>query len=85
MSAPISDFWKKTSESKIPKTYAGLLNLEQTDYLDLLGDLYEKWESTQFPINQAREELGCAWFCIILFAALCLCVVAAILTLFLRP
>lgn len=30
------------------------LNAEQTDYLDLLSDLYEKWESTQFPISRAR-------------------------------
>src|SRR4051812_15274475 len=30
------------------------LNAEQNDYLDLLSDLYEKWESTQFPVNRAR-------------------------------
>ena len=30
------------------------LNVEQTDYLDLLSDLYEKWESAQFPIHRAR-------------------------------
>jgi len=30
------------------------LNTEQTDYLDLLSDLYEKWENTQFPISRAR-------------------------------
>jgi antitoxin component HigA of HigAB toxin-antitoxin module len=30
------------------------LNPEQSDYLDLLSDLYEKWESTQFPINRAH-------------------------------
>ncbi|CAN5303111.1 hypothetical protein BH20VER2_BH20VER2_11430 [soil metagenome] len=30
------------------------LNAEQTDYLDLLSDLYEKWESAQFPIHRAR-------------------------------
>jgi HTH-type transcriptional regulator/antitoxin HigA len=29
------------------------LNAEQTDYLDLLSDLYEKWDSTQFPISRA--------------------------------
>ena len=29
------------------------LNAEQADYLDLLSDLYEKWESTQFPLSQA--------------------------------
>lgn len=72
-----------TIHAKIPKTYAGLmemhllrpihdqvdaenaaemidllaghkLNAEQNDYLDLLSDLYEKWESTQFPISRAR-------------------------------
>jgi len=30
------------------------LNPEQSDYLELLSDLYEKWESAQFPIAQAR-------------------------------
>lgn len=69
--------------SKIPKTYAGLmerhlirpihdqvdadnaaemidllaghvLNAGQSDYLELLSDLYEKWESAQFPIAQAQ-------------------------------
>lgn len=30
------------------------LNAEQVDYLDLLSDLYEKWESAQFPISRAR-------------------------------
>ena len=30
------------------------LNAEQDDYLDLLSDLYEKWENAQFPINRAR-------------------------------
>jgi HTH-type transcriptional regulator/antitoxin HigA len=30
------------------------LNAEQEDYLDLLSDLYEKWENTQFPVNRAR-------------------------------
>jgi HTH-type transcriptional regulator/antitoxin HigA len=72
-----------TTYAKIPKTYAGLmemhllrpihdqvdaedaaemidllaghkLNAEQNDYLDLLSDLYEKWESAQFPISRAR-------------------------------
>ncbi len=74
---------RATIHAKIPKTYAGLmemhllrpihdqvdaenaaemidlfaghkLNAEQNDYLDLLSDLYEKWESTQFPISRAR-------------------------------
>jgi len=30
------------------------LNAEQSDYLDLLSDLYEKWESAQFPIAHAK-------------------------------
>ena len=30
------------------------LNAEQADYLDLLSDLYERWESTQYPIARAR-------------------------------
>jgi HTH-type transcriptional regulator / antitoxin HigA len=71
-----------TPYSKIPKTYAGLmemhlirpihdqvnadnasemidllaghtLNAEQSDYLELLSDLYEKWEGAQFPIARA--------------------------------
>ncbi len=29
------------------------LNAEQADYLDLLSDLYEKWESAQFPLSRA--------------------------------
>jgi HTH-type transcriptional regulator/antitoxin HigA len=30
------------------------LNAQQNDYLDLLSELYEKWESAQFPITRAR-------------------------------
>ena len=30
------------------------LNAEQTDYLDLLSDLYEKWERAQSPLQAAR-------------------------------
>jgi len=30
------------------------LNAEQSDYLDLLSDLYEKWESAQSPLKAAR-------------------------------
>lgn len=30
------------------------LNAEQSDYLDLLSDLYEKWESAQFPVAHAK-------------------------------
>ncbi len=71
-----------TPYTKIPKTYAGLmerhllrpihdrvdaenavemidllagheLNSQQADYLDLLSDLYEKWESAQSPLRRA--------------------------------
>ena len=30
------------------------LNGEQDDYLDLLSDVFEKWEDSQFPINLTR-------------------------------
>lgn len=30
------------------------LNAEQMDYLDLLSDLYERWEGAQFPVKAAR-------------------------------
>jgi HTH-type transcriptional regulator/antitoxin HigA len=30
------------------------LNAEQMNYLDLLSDLYERWESAQFPVTAAR-------------------------------
>ncbi|HWA88267.1 MAG TPA: helix-turn-helix domain-containing protein [Opitutus sp.] len=30
------------------------LNAEQSDYLELLSDLYEKWENAQFPIARAE-------------------------------
>ena len=30
------------------------LNAEQMDYLDLLSDLYERWETAQFPVKVAR-------------------------------
>src|SRR5688572_32986324 len=30
------------------------LNREQADYLDMLGDVFEKWESEQFPIHDER-------------------------------
>lgn len=28
------------------------LNAEQADYLDLLSDVFEKWEDSQFPIKR---------------------------------
>ena len=36
------------------------LNAEQADYLDLLSDLYEKWENAESPLKRARgaELLG---------------------------
>jgi HTH-type transcriptional regulator / antitoxin HigA len=30
------------------------LNREQADYLDMLSDVFEKWESDQFPIHEER-------------------------------
>jgi HTH-type transcriptional regulator/antitoxin HigA len=30
------------------------LNAQQNDYLDLLSELYEKWERAQFPISRTR-------------------------------
>jgi len=30
------------------------LNRDQADYLDLLSDVFEKWENFQFPINQTK-------------------------------
>jgi HTH-type transcriptional regulator/antitoxin HigA len=36
------------------RLYTGFtLNAEQADYLDLLSDLYEKWENTQLPLSRA--------------------------------
>ena len=35
------------------------LNQDQADYLDLLSDVFEKWEDFQFPINRTKPgEMG---------------------------
>ncbi len=52
---PIHDQVDAENATDIIDLLAGhKLNAEQTDYLDLLSDLYEKWESAQFPISGAR-------------------------------
>ncbi len=51
---PIHDQVDADNAAEMIDRLAGhVLNTEQTDYLDLLSDLYEKWESTQFPLSQA--------------------------------
>lgn len=52
---PIHDQSDAENAAEMIDLLAGFdLNSEQIDYLDLLSDLYEKWESSQFPINHAR-------------------------------
>ena len=52
---PIRDQVDAENAAEIIDLLAGhALNAEQTDYLDLLSDLYEKWETAQFPISRAR-------------------------------
>jgi HTH-type transcriptional regulator/antitoxin HigA len=51
---PIRDQVDADNASEMIDLLAGhTLNAEQADYLDLLSDLYEKWESIQFPVHQA--------------------------------
>jgi HTH-type transcriptional regulator/antitoxin HigA len=51
---PIRDQVDADNAAEMIDRLAGhALNAEQTDYLDLLSDLYEKWESTQFPLSRA--------------------------------
>ena len=51
---PIHDQVDADNATEMIDLLAGhALNTEQADYLDLLSDLYEKWESTQFPLSQA--------------------------------
>ncbi|MEO6244368.1 MAG: helix-turn-helix domain-containing protein [Opitutaceae bacterium] len=51
---PIHDQVDAGNAAEIIDQLAGhALNPEQADYLDLLSDLYEKWENTQFPLSQA--------------------------------
>lgn len=52
---PIHDQVDAENAAEIIDLLAGhKLNAEQADYLDLLSDLYERWENTQFPIAAAR-------------------------------
>lgn len=58
---PIRDQVDADNAAEVIDLLAGhALNAEQADYLDLLSDLYEKWEAAQFPIKRARggELLG---------------------------
>ena len=51
---PIRDQVDADNASEMIDLLAGhTLNAEQADYLDLLSDLYEKWESPQFPLSRA--------------------------------
>lgn len=51
---PIRDQVDADNAAEMIDMLAGhTLNAEQTDYLDLLGDLYEKWENLQFPLSRA--------------------------------
>ena len=51
---PIRDQVDADNAAEMIDLLAGrTLNAEQADYLDLLSDLYEKWESTQFPLSRA--------------------------------
>jgi HTH-type transcriptional regulator/antitoxin HigA len=51
---PIRDQVDADNAAEMIDQLAGhALNAEQADYLDLLSDLYEKWESTQFPLSRA--------------------------------
>lgn len=52
---PIHDQVDAANAAEMIDLLAGhKLNGEQSDYLDLLSDLYEKWEDAQFPISAAQ-------------------------------
>lgn len=52
---PIHDQTDADNAVEIIDLLAGhRLNAEQADYFDLLSDLYERWESVQFPMSGAR-------------------------------
>ena len=52
---PIHDQVDAENAARMIDLLAGhKLNAGQDDYLDLLSDLYEKWESAQFPVSRAR-------------------------------
>ena len=54
---PIRDLVDAQNAARMIDLLAGhKLNAEQTDYLDLLGDLYERWENAQCPISRARQQ-----------------------------
>ena len=54
-SRPIHDQVDAENAGETMDLFAGhALNPEQSEYLDLLSDLYEKWENAQFPIAHAR-------------------------------
>jgi len=51
---PVRDQVDADNASEMIDLLAGhTLNPEQADYLDLLSDLYEKWELGQFPLSRA--------------------------------
>jgi HTH-type transcriptional regulator/antitoxin HigA len=51
---PIRDQVDADNAAEMIDMLAGhTLNAEQSDYLELLSDLYEKWESMQFPLSRA--------------------------------
>jgi len=51
---PIHDQIDAENAAEMISLLAGhALNAEQADYLDLLSDLYERWERAQFPIDRA--------------------------------
>ena len=51
---PIRDQVDADNAAEMMDQLAGhSLNAEQADYLDLLSDLSEKWENTQFPLSRA--------------------------------
>lgn len=52
---PIRDQVDADNAAEVIDLLAGhALNVEQSDYLDLLSDLYEKWENAQSPLRRAR-------------------------------
>lgn len=52
---PIHDQVDAANAAEMIDLLAGhALNAEQSDYLDLLSDLYEKWENAQFPLAHAQ-------------------------------
>ena len=51
---PVRDQVDAENAAEMIELLAGhALNAEQADYLDLLSDLYEKWENAQFPLSRA--------------------------------